>query len=639
MPNIILPDGKKLSFKDKVTGLEIASKISKSLSKQALIMSVNGDLKDLSHEITKDSKVRIITPKDKEGLDVIRHDAAHIMAMAVQELFPGTQVTIGPVIENGFYYDFARKEPFTKDDLKKIEKKMAQIVDADVKTKREVWERNKAIAHFKKIGEKYKAEIIESIPENEELSVYHHGDSWHDLCRGPHLVSSGKIGKAFKLTKVSGAYWRGDSNNEMLQRIYGTCWSSKKELDEYLHRLEEAEKRDHRRLGKELELFQLHPESPGAIFWLPKGATVYNTLAQKARKLYLSTGYNEVRTPLIYDKSLWKTSGHWEHYRDDMFTFDDGEGNPKSGLKPMNCPAHMLIFKSKRRSYRELPFRLYDQGVLHRNERTGALSGLVRAIQFSQDDAHNFVTKEQIEDEHNRIIDLISRIYQTFDLDFRAVLSTRDPEKFMGDLSIWNQAEGALEEVLKNNNLDFGINPGDAAFYGPKLDFYIRDSLNREHQCATIQLDFQLPERFDLSYTTASGTSERPVVIHRALYGSLERFIGLIIEHYAGAFPMWLAPVQCVVMTISERFVEYGREIHQTLISKGVRSEFNDQDDKIGAKIRQARLERIPYMLVVGEREETSRTVSLRSREDGDLGAIELNSVVNKLVQESDLDF
>lgn len=580
----------------------------------------------------------------------VRHSTAHVMAYAVQQMFEPKRVkfAIGPPIENEFYYDMELPRSITPDDLVEIEKLMKKIIKEKIPFVQEGWSFEQAREWFSNQDQKFKLELIDGISDQElsgenegvsesGVSIYHTGE-FTDLCKGPH-VDTTKECRFFKLLRVSGAYWRADQDREQLQRIYGTAWSTKNELHTYLTMLKEAEKRDHRRLGKELELFQLHPESPGAIFWLPKGTTVYNTLAQKARKLYLSTGYNEVRTPLIYDKSLWKTSGHWEHYRDDMFTFDDGEGNPKSGLKPMNCPAHMLIFKSKRRSYRELPFRLYDQGILHRNERTGALSGLVRAIQFSQDDAHNFVTKEQIEDEHNRIIDLISRIYQTFDLDFRAVLSTRDPEKFMGDLSIWNQAEGALEEVLKNNNLDFGINPGDAAFYGPKLDFYIRDSLNREHQCATIQLDFQLPERFDLSYTTASGTSERPVVIHRALYGSLERFIGLIIEHYAGAFPMWLAPVQCIVMTISERFVGYGREIHQTLISKGVRSEFNDQDDKIGAKIRQARLERIPYMLVVGEREEASRTVSLRSREDGDLGAIELNSVVNKLVQESDLDF
>ena len=580
----------------------------------------------------------------------VRHSTAHVMAYAVQQMFEPKRVkfAIGPPIENEFYYDMELPRSITPDDLVEIEKLMKKIIKEKIPFVQEDWSFEQAREWFSNQDQKFKLELIDGISDQElsgenegvsesGVSIYHTGE-FTDLCKGPH-VDTTKECRFFKLLRVSGAYWRADQDREQLQRIYGTAWSTKNELHTYLTMLKEAEKRDHRRLGKELELFQLHPESPGAIFWLPKGTTVYNTLAQKARKLYLSTGYNEVRTPLIYDKSLWKTSGHWEHYRDDMFTFDDGEGNPKSGLKPMNCPAHMLIFKSKRRSYRELPFRLYDQGVLHRNERTGALSGLVRAIQFSQDDAHNFVTKEQIEEEHNRIIGLISRIYQTFDLDFRAVLSTRDPEKFMGDLSIWNQAEGALEEVLKNNNLDFGINPGDAAFYGPKLDFYIRDSLNREHQCATIQLDFQLPERFDLTYTTASGTSERPVVIHRALYGSLERFIGLIIEHYAGAFPMWIAPVQCVVMTISERFVEYGREIHQTLISKDVRSEFNDQDDKIGAKIRQARLERIPYMLVVGEREEASRTVSLRSREDGDLGAIELNSVVNKLVQESDLDF
>lgn len=580
----------------------------------------------------------------------IRHSTAHVMAYAVQQMFEPEYVklAIGPPIENEFYYDMELPRPITPDDLIEIEKLMKKIIKEKIEFVQEDWSIPKAREWFTQQGQKFKLELIDGISNQEisgetegvsadNVSIYHTG-AFTDLCKGPHVETTREC-RFFKLLRVSGAYWRADQDREQLQRIYGTAWSTKNELHEYLTMLKEAEKRDHRRLGRELELFQLHPESPGSIFWLPKGTTLYNTLSQKARNLYLTTGYKEVRTPLIYDKSLWQASGHWEHYRDDMFTFDDEEGKPKSGLKPMNCPAHMLIFKSKRRSYRELPFRLYDQGVLHRNERTGALSGLVRAIQFSQDDAHNFVTKEQIEDEHNRIIDLISRIYRTFDLPFRAVLSTRNSEKFMGDVSTWTQAEGALEEVLKNNNLDFEINPGDAAFYGPKLDFYIRDSLNREHQCATIQLDFQLPERFDLTYTSASGVPERPVVIHRALYGSFERFIGLIIEHYAGAFPMWLAPVQCVVMTISERFLNYGAEIHQALISKGIRSEFNNQDDKIGAKVRQARLEKVPYMLVVGEREQTNRTVAVRSRDDGDLGEIGLSSLIEKLASESDLDF
>ena len=591
-----------------------------------------------------------LTRSHQDYLYRIRHSTAHVMAYAVQQMFgpKDVKLAIGPPIENEFYYDMELPRPITPEDLIEIEKLMKKIIKEKIEFVQEDWSFDQAREWFTQQDQKFKLELIDGIfdqelsVENEgvsadNVSIYHTG-KFTDLCKGPHVETTREC-RFFKLLRVSGAYWRADQKREQLQRIYGTAWSTKSELQTYLTMLKEAEKRDHRRLGKELELFQLHPESPGSIFWLPKGTTVYNTLSEKARRLYLKSGYKEVRTPLIYDKSLWQASGHWEHYRDDMFTFNDEFGEPKSGLKPMNCPAHMLIFKSKRRSYRELPFRLYDQGILHRNERTGALSGLIRALQFSQDDAHNFVTNDQIEDEHNRIIDLIGRIYRAFDLPFRAVLSTRDPEKFMGDIPVWNQAESALEDVLRNNNLDFEVNPRDAAFYGPKLDFYIRDSLNREHQCATIQLDFQLPERFDLTYTSASGIAERPVVIHRALYGSFERFIGLLIEHYAGAFPVWLAPVQCVVMTISERFVEYGKEVHQTLISKGVRSDFNDQNDKIGAKIRQARLERVPYMLIIGEREQRDRTVAIRSREDGDLGCMSLASVTEKLVFESDYEF
>ena len=591
-----------------------------------------------------------ITKVHQDYLYRVRHSTAHVMAYAVQQMFKpqNVRLAIGPPIENEFYYDMELPRSITPDDLIEIEKLMKKIIKNNIPFLQEDWSFEQAREWFGQQDQKFKLELIDGISHQEEsvenegvfansVSIYHTGE-FTDLCKGPHVETT-KECRFFKLLRVSGAYWRADQDREQLQRIYGTAWSTKSELQTYLTMLKEAEKRDHRRLGKELELFQLHPESPGAIFWLPKGTMVYNTLSAKARNLYLNAGYNEVRTPLIYDKSLWKTSGHWEHYRNEMFTFNDEEGEPDSGLKPMNCPAHMLIFKSKRRSYRELPFRLYDQGVLHRNELTGALSGLTRVVQFCQDDAHNFVSKDQIESEHNRIIDLIGRIYRTFDLPFRSVLSTRNEEKFMGEIALWDQAEIALESVLKSNNLDFEINLGDAAFYGPKLDFYVRDSLNREHQCATIQLDFQLPERFDLTYTSASGVAERPVVIHRALYGSFERFMGLIIEHYAGAFPMWLAPVQCVVMTISERFVDYGKEVHQILRSKGIRSEFNDQNDKIGAKIRQARLEKIPYMLVIGEREQTDRTVAMRSREDGDLGAMTLSSVVEKLIAESDLDF
>ena len=492
MPDITLPDGKKLSFKNKVTGLEVAEKISKSLSKQALIMSVNGELKDLSFSIQKDCSVKIITNKDKEGLDTIRHDAAHIMAMAVQELFPGTQVTIGPVIENGFYYDFVRKEPFTSDDLKKIEKKMSEIIDRDVKTKREVWERNKAIEHFKKIGEKYKAEIIESIPENEELSVYHHGDTWHDLCRGPHLASSSKIGKAFKLTKVSGAYWRGDSNNEMLQRIYGTCWSSKKELDDYLHRLEEAEKRDHRKLGKEMDLFHFREESPGAVFWHEKGWNLFQRLIEYMRLKQRNAGYKEINTPEILDKALWEKSGHWEKFGENMFTSETPD-EKIFAIKPMNCPGCIQVFNQGLKSYRDLPLKLSEFGKVHRYEPSGALHGLLRVRAFTQDDAHIFCTEDQITEECLSVTSLILEIYK--DLGFKNVLlqfSDR-PTKRVGDDKIWDKAEAALLKAIKKSKLKYEINKGDGAFYGPKIDFVLRDSIGRDWQCGTLQVDLNLP--------------------------------------------------------------------------------------------------------------------------------------------------
>ncbi|MBB16213.1 threonine--tRNA ligase [Candidatus Poribacteria bacterium] len=594
---------------------------------------------------------RVLTEQE-EYLYRIRHSTAHIMAYAVQQLFDDgekvVRLAIGPPIDNEFYYDMEVPRPITPDDFPEIEKHMKALVKANEPFLQEDWTFDQAHEWFSERNQKFKLELIDgllnrdidSLSEgisDDGVSVYRSGD-FTDLCKGPHVEKTREC-RHFKLLRVSGAYWRADQNREQLQRIYGTAWSTKGELRDYLRMLKEAEKRDHRRLGKQLDLFQTHPESAGAVFWLPKGTIIYNKLAEKARKLYQNEGYHEVRTPLIYDKSLWETSGHWEHFRDDMFTFPNELGDPASGLKPMNCPAHMLIFKSKRRSYRDLPYRLHDQGVLHRNEVTGALSGLTRVRQFCQDDAHNFVMPEQIEEEHNRIIGLIRRIYKTFDLPFRSVLSTRNPDHFMGDTTVWDEAECALESVLENNDLDFEINPADAAFYGPKLDFYVKDSLNREFQCATVQLDFQLPERFDLTYAAASGNMERPVVIHRALYGSFERFIGIIIEHYAGAFPTWLAPVQCVVMTISERFVSYAKEVRNLLEAQQIRVVLDDRDDKIGAKIREARLELVPYMFIIGEREVENRTVSVRVREEGDIGAMDLSVAVERILAEVDIDF
>ncbi len=611
MPQIQLLDGKKISFANSISGFELTKRISKSLEKSALIMEVDGELKDLSHKITKNSKVRIITPKDKEGLEVIRHDAAHIMAMAVQELYPGTQVTIGPVIENGFYYDFARKEPFTSDDLNKIEKKMSEIIDRDVKTKREVWKRQEAITHFKKIGEKYKAEIIESIPPNEELSVYHHGDTWHDLCRGPHLASSGKIGKAFKLTKVSGAYWRGDSNNEMLQRIYGTCWSSKKELDEYLHRLEEAEKRDHRKLGKEMDLFHFREESPGSVFWHEKGWLLFQRLVEYMRMKQRLAGYKEINTPELLDKSLWEKSGHWEKFGEHMFTSETPD-EKTFAVKPMNCPGCVQIFNQGLKSYRDLPLKLSEFGKVHRYEPSGALHGLLRVRAFTQDDAHIFCTEDQITDESLSVTNLILEIYK--DLGFTDVIlkySDR-PEKRVGDDSIWDKSEKALLTAIKKSKLEYTINKGEGAFYGPKIEFVLRDAIGRDWQCGTLQVDLNLPNRLGASYVAKDGVKKVPVMLHRALFGSLERFIGILIENYAGKLPFWLSPAQAVVCSITEENNNYVKKLFEDLFKEGIKCEMDLRNEKINYKVREHSLAKIPYIIVCGKKEVLENTVTIR---------------------------
>lgn len=585
-------------------------------------------------------------------LDRLRHSTAHIMAYAVQQLFPDGEHTvklaIGPPIENEFYYDMEVPRPITPDDFPEIEKHMKAMIKSNVPFVQETWNYEKAREWFAERNQKFKLELIEGISDrevsasdegvaDEGVSIYHNGD-FTDLCKGPHVEKTGEC-RHFKLLRVSGAYWRGDSNREQLQRIYGTAWETKNDLYAYLKQREEAAKRDHRKLGRELELFQMHPESPGSVFWLPKGAFIYNHLSEKVRKLYLSEGYQEVRTPLIYDSSLWETSGHWEHFKDDMFLIDNEDGEPTNALKPMNCPAHMLIYKSTRHSYRDLPYRLHDQGVLHRNEATGTLTGLSRVRQLCQDDAHIFIPEKEIADEYERILKLFRAIYGAFDLPFRCEFSTRNPDKFMGNIDVWKQAEEILESVLKNNQIEYTVNPGEAAFYGPKLDFQVRDSLNRDVQCATVQLDYQLPERFELIYIAPDGSEKRPVVIHHAICGSFERFIAMLIEHYAGAFPTWLSPVQCVVMTISQKFVDYATEVQQLLLQKNCRVVLNNSDDKIGAKIRQARLQRVPYMLIIGEREQNSRTVSVRSRDEGDIGAMTLDSFVDRILLEADLDF
>ena len=611
MPQIQLLDGKKIEFDKSINGFDLTKKISKSLEKIALIMEVDGDLKDLSHKITKDAKVRIITPKDKEGLEVIRHDAAHIMAMAVQELFPGTQVTIGPVIENGFYYDFARKDPFTSDDLNKIEKKMSEIIDRDVKTKREVWKRNEAIKHFKKIGEKYKAEIIESIPENEELSVYHHGETWHDLCRGPHLASSGKIGKAFKLTKVSGAYWRGDSNNEMLQRIYGTCWSTKKELDDYLHRLEEAEKRDHRKLGKEMDLFHFREESPGAVFWHEKGWLLFQRLVEYMRAKQRLAGYKEINTPELLDKSLWEKSGHWEKFGEHMFTSETPD-EKTFAVKPMNCPGCVQVFNQGLKSYRDLPLKLSEFGKVHRYEPSGALHGLLRVRAFTQDDAHIFCTDDQITDESLSVTNLILEIYK--DLGFENVIlkySDR-PEKRVGDDSVWDKSEAALLAAIKQSKLEYTINKGEGAFYGPKIEFVLRDAIGRDWQCGTLQVDLNLPNRLGASYVAKDGSKKVPVMLHRALFGSLERFIGILIENYAGKLPFWLSPAQAVVCSIAEENNDYVKKLFEDLFKEGIKCEMDLRNEKINYKVREHSLAKIPYIIVCGKKEVADNTVTIR---------------------------
>ena len=612
MPNITLPDGKKLNFKSNISGVEIAEKISKSLSKQALIMSVNGELKDLSFSIQKDSTVKIITHKDKEGLEVMRHDAAHIMAMSVQELFPGTQVTIGPVIENGFYYDFARKEPFTSDDLKKIEEKMLEIIDRDVKTRREVWERDQAIKHFKKIGENYKAQIIQSIPESEELSIYHHGDTWHDLCRGPHLVSSSKIGKAFKLTKVSGAYWRGDSNNEMLQRIYGTCWSSKKELDDYLNRLEEAEKRDHRKLGKEMDLFHFREESPGAVFWHEKGWTLFQRLIEYMRLKQRYAGYREINTPELLDKTLWEKSGHWDKFGDLMFTSETPD-EKVFAVKPMNCPGCVQVFNQGLKSYRDLPLKLSEFGKVHRYEPSGALHGLLRVRAFTQDDAHIFCTEDQITDECITVTKLILDIYK--DLGFKKVfLKYSDrPEKRVGDDAVWDKSEKALLEAIKKTKLEYTINKGEGAFYGPKIEFVLRDAIGRDWQCGTLQVDLNLPKRLGATFVDKDGAKKTPVMLHRALFGSLERFIGILIENYAGKLPFWLSPLQAVVLPIAEEHNDYAKKIFEDLFKEGIKCEVDLRNQKINYKIREHSLSKTPLILICGKKEISDKSVTIRS--------------------------
>ena len=623
MPIITLPDGNNLTFPDKVTGLDVAEKISKSLAKQAMVISVDGDLKDLDFLIEKDCSIKIFTSKNPEGLETIRHDTAHILAMAVQELFPGTQVTIGPVIENGFYYDFARKEPFTEDDLEKIENKMKEIVDRNEITKREVWERNKAISHFKEKGETYKAELIEAIPENEDVSIYFHGD-WHDLCRGPHLSSTGKIGKFFKLTKVSGAYWRGDSDNEMLQRIYGTSWATQKDLDQYLKRIEEAEKRDHRKLGKEMDLFHFREESPGSVFWHERGWALFQKLINYMRGRQDAAGYKEVNTPEILDRQLWEKSGHWEKYGENMYTSETPD-EKVFAIKPMNCPGHIQVFNQGLKSYRDLPLRITEFGKVHRYEPSGALHGLLRVRAFTQDDAHIFCSEDQITSECLEVTNLILDIYK--DLGFEnVILKYADrPEVRVGEDEVWDKAEASLLEAVKASKLEYTINKGEGAFYGPKIEFVLRDAIGRDWQCGTLQVDLNLPGRLDASYVDKDGTKKVPVMLHRALFGSLERFIGILIENYAGKFPFWISPLQTVVIPISEEFDDYAIEVSKKIKQVGISSNVDLKKHNLNYKIRDHSLAKIPLLLICGKKEVDSNSVTIRRLDSNKQENMDLN--------------
>ncbi len=633
MPVISLPDGSQREFDHPVTVYDVAADIGPGLAKAALAGRVNDRLVDTSCLIEEDSNVAIITTRDEaETLELLRHDAAHVMAQSVQELYPGTQVTIGPAIEDGFYYDFAREEPFTPDDLKKIEQRMHEIVKRDLPLQREVLDREEAIRTFDSLGEKYKVEIIRDIiPEGEEVSIYRQGD-WFDVCRGPHLPSTGKLGKGFKLMKVAGAYWRGDSNNEMLQRIYGTAWRDKKELKAYLHRLEEAEKRDHRKIGKAQDLFHTQEEAPGMAFWHNKGWQIYLTIQNYIREKLKRHGYQEVHTPQVIDRSLWEKSGHWDKFRDDIFVTETEDR--VFAIKPMNCPAHIQIYNHGLKSYRDLPLRLAEFGSCHRNEPSGTLHGLMRVRNFVQDDAHIFCTENQILSEVLAFNDLLFEVYRDFGFEEVLVkLSTR-PEKRVGSDEIWDKAEKALEDALNQQGLDWELQPGEGAFYGPKIEFSLRDCLGRVWQLGTIQLDFSMPERLGAHYIAEDNSKQVPVMLHRAILGSLERFIGILIEHYAGAMPLWLSPIQAVLMNITDRQADYVEKCLKSLQDNGFRAESDLRNEKIGFKIREHTLMRVPYLLVVGDREMEEGTVAVRTRKGEDLGSMPLQDFIERMRKE-----
>ena len=631
MPNIRLPDGSSKSFPHPVTVAEIAASIGPGLARAALAGKVNGQLVDTGFRVEADAEVAIVTERDPEGVDVLRHSTAHLLAHAVKELFPEAQVTIGPVIENGFYYDFAYKRPFTPEDLAAIERRMQEIAKRDLPVDRRTMSREEAVAFFQSIGEKYKAEIIAAIPEKEAISLYGQGN-WIDLCRGPHVPSTGKL-KVFKLMRVAGAYWRGDSRNEMLQRIYGTAWGKKEDQDAYLKMLEEAEKRDHRRLGTQLDLFHMQEEAPGLVFWHPKGWVLWQAVEQYMRQVYRDNGYKEVRGPQILDRSLWERTGHWENFKDHMFT--TASENRDYAIKPMNCPGHILIYNKGVRSYRELPLRYGEFGSCHRNEPSGALHGLMRVRGFVQDDGHIFCTEEQILPECLAFTALLQKVYRDF--GFKEVIykvATR-PAKRIGSDEAWDKAEAALKQALEKSGVHYSLSPGEGAFYGPKVEYSLKDGIGRVWQCGTIQVDFSMPGRLGAEYVAEDNTRRTPVMLHRAIVGSMERFIGILIEHYAGAFPLWLAPEQVVVMNITERQAAYAESVKQRLVEQGFRAIADLRNEKISYKIREHSLQKLPYQVVVGDKEVQAGTVAVRTRSGEDLGAMSLEAFVGRLSSEA----
>ena len=630
MPVITLPDGSQRAFDRPVTVAEVAQSIGSGLAKAALAGKIDDRLVDTTHRIEADASLAIITDKDAEGLDIIRHSTAHLLAYAVKELFPEAQVTIGPVVENGFYYDFAFKRPFTPEDLAAIEQRMAELAKKDIPIAREVWERDKATDFFKSIGEHYKAELIEAIPAGETVSLYREGD-FVDLCRGPHVPSTGKL-KVFKLMKVAGAYWRGDHHNEQLQRIYGTAWAKKDEQDAYLTMLEEAEKRDHRRLGRQYDLFHLQDEAPGMVFWHPKGWAIWQQVEQYMRRVYQDNGYLEVKCPQIVDRTLWEKTGHWQNYRENMFTTESEKRD--YAIKPMNCPGHIQVFNSGLRSYRDLPLRYGEFGSCHRNEPSGALHGIMRVRGFTQDDGHIFCTEDQIQSEVTAFNALVRKVYADFGFHDIVVKLALRPEKRIGEDAVWDKAETALREGLRASGLTWEELPGEGAFYGPKIEFHIKDAIGRSWQCGTIQVDFSMPKRLDAEYVGEDNARHTPVMLHRAILGSLERFIGILLENYAGALPLWLAPVQAVVLNISEKQAQYAEHVAKTLRAAGIRAECDLRNEKITYKIREHSLNKLPYQLVVGDKEMAAESVAVRTRGGQDLGQMSIEMLIGRLQQE-----